>query len=170
MEARLNEALIAQLRDGLAEMEEDARAEMAEQQVAPEMIRPLPKAHLRYEGTDSAMVVEFGSAADLAPSVSPRPTASATASSWPDKALIVEAISLELVGQTERIEDPRLPAGDRGAPPPAKAKVSLYANGSWQDAPVYDRDALQPGDRIDGPAIVIESTSTTIVDPGWQGP
>jgi 5-oxoprolinase (ATP-hydrolysing)/N-methylhydantoinase A len=34
------------------------------------------------------------------------------------------------------------------------------------DTPVYDRYALRPGDRIDGPAIVEERESTTIVPPG----
>ena len=34
------------------------------------------------------------------------------------------------------------------------------------DTPVYDRYALRPGDRIEGPAIVEERESTTIVPPG----
>jgi N-methylhydantoinase A len=31
------------------------------------------------------------------------------------------------------------------------------------DARVYQRDALEPGDRVDGPAVIIESETSTIV-------
>ncbi|CEJ15256.1 Acetophenone carboxylase gamma subunit [bacterium YEK0313] len=52
----------------------------------------------------------------------------------------------------------------------AKAKVKgtrrAWFEGGWREATVYDRYALSPGDRLDGPAIVEERESTTIVPPG----
>ena len=44
----------------------------------------------------------------------------------------------------------------------------MYAAGAWHDTPVYDREDLLPGDLLEGPAIIIEPTSTTVVDPGWR--
>jgi len=140
---------------------------MASQQVGAEMIRVLPKAHLRYEGTDSAMVVDFGSAAELTERFS-EAHRQRYGFVMTDKALIVEAVSLELVGQTDRIEDPELPAVARDEPLVPKAEVSLYTDGQRHKTPVYDRESLLPGDKVAGPAIVIEPTSTTVVDPGWQ--
>ena len=35
-------------------------------------------------------------------------------------------------------------------------------------APIYPREALDPGDRIEGPALIIEPNSTIVVDPHWQ--
>jgi N-methylhydantoinase A len=32
---------------------------------------------------------------------------------------------------------------------------------------VYQRERLEPGDRLDGPAIVVEYSATTVVPPGW---
>jgi N-methylhydantoinase A/oxoprolinase/acetone carboxylase beta subunit len=32
---------------------------------------------------------------------------------------------------------------------------------------IYKRDDLGPGDRIDGPAVITEYSSTTLVLPGW---
>ncbi|NIP90746.1 MAG: hypothetical protein GWO21_18125, partial [Gammaproteobacteria bacterium] len=32
----------------------------------------------------------------------------------------------------------------------------------------YDRALLLSGHRIDGPAIIVEKTATTIVEPGWR--
>jgi 5-oxoprolinase (ATP-hydrolysing) len=40
--------------------------------------------------------------------------------------------------------------------------------GAWHDTPVIDRAAMRPGDRVDGPAIVVERTGTVVIEPGWQ--
>jgi N-methylhydantoinase A len=34
--------------------------------------------------------------------------------------------------------------------------------------PRYERDALQPGTRFAGPALVVEYSSTTLVPPKWR--
>src|SRR3546814_16920041 len=44
----------------------------------------------------------------------------------------------------------------------------MYSGGARRDAPLYDRDTLLPGQKIDGHAIVREATATTVVEPGWQ--
>jgi 5-oxoprolinase (ATP-hydrolysing) len=44
----------------------------------------------------------------------------------------------------------------------------MYVAGKWRETPAYERADLLPGDVVDGPAIIIEPTSTTVVDPGWQ--
>jgi 5-oxoprolinase (ATP-hydrolysing)/N-methylhydantoinase A len=56
-------------------------------------------------------------------------------------------------------------AGPRAARKGARAAYFGDAGG-WVDAAVYDRDALRPGDRLEGPAIVEERESTTVVPPG----
>lgn len=38
----------------------------------------------------------------------------------------------------------------------------------WQYVPVYDRQKLQPGHTIIGPALIIESTGTNVIESGWQ--
>ena len=86
----------------------------------------------------------------------------------PDKAHIVEAVSTEVIGVTETVEDPTVerPA-DAPAPAPL-ARLTVYTAGGEHEAPLYDRDALNPGDRIDGPAVIKEATATTVIEPGWQ--
>ncbi len=41
--------------------------------------------------------------------------------------------------------------------------LSMYMEGGWQEAPVFDRQRLQPGDRFRGPALVTEYSATTMV-------
>ena len=44
----------------------------------------------------------------------------------------------------------------------------FFSAGGWHDALVFKRDALRPGSAIDGPALVIETHQTVVVEPGWR--
>lgn len=52
---------------------------------------------------------------------------------------------------------------------PARAAVHstrVFGSGVWHDATIYDRRKLLAGDRVNGPAIVTELDSTTLILPG----
>ena len=46
-------------------------------------------------------------------------------------------------------------------------RVLLAGARDYVDARIVDRDGLAPGDTIAGPAIIEQSDTTTLVDPGW---
>jgi N-methylhydantoinase A len=46
------------------------------------------------------------------------------------------------------------------------ANRPVYFDGIWQNTPVYDRQALHPGDAFVGPAIIAEYSSATVLPPG----
>jgi N-methylhydantoinase A len=69
-------------------------------------------------------------------------------------------------GVIDRPRLPRLPAGT--APGAARARRRVFFDGSFVDTPIYDRGALAAGQRIDGPAVIEEFGSTTVVFPGQQ--
>ena len=54
------------------------------------------------------------------------------------------------------------------APPPPKQRTRFFSTGAWRDAAVYVRDQLAPGHQVAGPAIVIELHQTVVVEDGWQ--
>ena len=60
--------------------------------------------------------------------------------------------------------------GDAGSPEPAGTATAWRPDasegGAWVDWPVFDRYALRPGDRLEGPAIVAEPESTTLLPAG----
>jgi N-methylhydantoinase A len=58
--------------------------------------------------------------------------------------------------------------GNRPAARKGSRKILLDARGDFVAAGVYDRDGLAPGDLVDGPAIIEQSDTTTLVEPGWQ--
>jgi N-methylhydantoinase A len=67
-------------------------------------------------------------------------------------------------GVIERPQMPKLAARD--GKPAAKSRRAVYFGSAFQETPVYDRASLPSGGRIDGPAVVEEFGSTTVVFPG----
>ena len=166
VEGGLDDKVVGEISSVLDELAEEAVEELRAQGIGDERIQVLRKVHLRYAGTDSALVVDFG---DRARIIEGFEQAHRQRYGFiTDKDHIVEAVSVEAIGTTDSIEDKHLDKPARSEKPTAKAEVRIYANGAWHDAPVYEREALQAGDLVDGPAIVIEPTSTTVIEPGWQ--
>jgi 5-oxoprolinase (ATP-hydrolysing) len=87
--------------------------------------------------------------------------------SVPDRAHIVGTVSAEAIGLMERAEDNAIALASDTSALGTLDTVSLYSGGETHQAPIYDRDALKSGQQINGPAIIIESTATTLVEPGW---
>jgi N-methylhydantoinase A len=81
---------------------------------------------------------------------------------------VVEIVNLRAVG-IGRVTKIALPEAEPGGADASVAHVGetqIYRNGEWQPAQLYDRGKLTPGMTIEGPAIVTELDSTTVVLPG----
>jgi N-methylhydantoinase A/oxoprolinase/acetone carboxylase beta subunit len=82
------------------------------------------------------------------------------------------AVPLEVVNLRARIEqvtpepDLRQPPGHAGQPAKGSRPVRFEGRGAPLPAMVYDRYALPPGARFDGPAIVEERETSIIIGPG----
>ncbi|MBL8378265.1 MAG: hydantoinase B/oxoprolinase family protein [Burkholderiales bacterium] len=165
IELRLEAATRPALDAAFAAMGEDAAAQVRAQGVTEVVVRQ--RVHVRYEGTDSALVVEDGSLAEIKAGFE---AAYRMRYSFlmEHKALIVEAVSVEAIGGSGERADVLFPASTRSGPPQPLDHVRMFSGGAHHDAPVYRREALCPGDRIAGPAILAERNATTVLEPGWQ--
>ncbi len=47
-------------------------------------------------------------------------------------------------------------------------KRRVYFNGEWNEVPVFRRAILEPGAVIDGPALLLDSHSTSVIEKGWR--
>jgi len=155
------------LRAAFAQLGEEARTEVLEQGVQPDKIDMLEKVHVRYEGTDSAILVDHRTpdAMRLEFETTHKQRFGFVA---PERGLVVEAVSVEAIGGTEQVEDPEICATDAATPALPLAHADIYTDRKFRPTPLYDRTALLPGQKVDGPAIIIEATSTTVIEPGWQ--
>ena len=81
-----------------------------------------------------------------------------------------EIVNLRAVGSGS-VPKPELPTGSKGGADPSAALVEehdIVVEGNKVSATIYDRAKLQPGAEFDGPAIVTEFDSTTLVLPGYS--
>jgi 5-oxoprolinase (ATP-hydrolysing) len=129
------------------------------------------RAHLRYEGTDSALVVSWGDQAHLVAGFEAA-YRQRFAFLMQGKALVVEAVSVEAVLPGDAPEEKAV-ALQPQRDVPRRDTVKVYAANAqgvaqWQDAALVVREDMRPGDVIDGPAIIAEKNATTVVEAGWQ--
>lgn len=165
--ALLNDSAVPELWTVLDALETEGRAELSAQDVPPERIVAARLAMLRYEGTDTLFAVPFGDSAEMRARFEERHR-HRFGFVYPDKALLVDTATVELAGLNETVEEPVCPLEPDASLEPV-AKVRIYSGRNHHDTPVYRREDLKPGVRLQGPAILVEPNSTTIIEPGWQG-
>ncbi len=149
--------------DGLAAA---ATAEVAAQGVATSAVRQHALAHIRYDGSDTALAVTAGTVAEMEQRFAEL-HGREFGFEEPGRGLVLEAVSVEAVGLAHKVTETLLPARKYGAPKVAEA-IQLFADRQWHDAPLYLRDTLMSGDQITGPALIIELHSTIAVETGWR--
>ncbi|MES2298380.1 MAG: hydantoinase B/oxoprolinase family protein [Pseudomonadota bacterium] len=167
VELRLLETGTGELAGRLNDLGAVAERELIEQGVASERISLIRRVHLRYEGTDTALIVLF----DSAPCMQAQFEAGYKkrfSFLMPQRQLIVEAVSVEAVGKSDAPQEvvADLPARV-GALAPFDT-VRMFGGDRWHDTALFRRADLRIGDIIDGPAIIAEDNATTIVEHGWQ--
>ncbi|MEO8123067.1 MAG: hydantoinase B/oxoprolinase family protein, partial [Burkholderiales bacterium] len=168
-EAAIEQPLATGLLEATARLDEladEARDELVRQGVGASHVQLLRRVHLRYQGTDSALVVPFGDAREIEAAFEAA-YRQRFAFLMHGRALVVEAVSVEAVGAADAPEEPRCDALASGAAPSVE-RVRLYSGGAWRDAALALREQARPGHHIDGPAVIAERNATTVVEPGWQ--
>jgi 5-oxoprolinase (ATP-hydrolysing) len=150
----------------LAELEASAVEEVLGQGIARDRVVVERRVHVRYEGAHQPLAVEYGDEATMRQRFAELHKVRFGFAVDRDD-LIVEAVALEAIGASEAIvERPIARTGD--AEPRPLATARMHTRDGWIDTPLYDRAKLQPGDAVQGPAIIIEPTGTNVVEDGWS--
>ena len=169
VERRLVREVMPHLRELATDLEQAARADLADQDVPPDRIRVTRRAHLRYDGTDTALQVVLADPAAMTAEFDA--AYRRTYSFLMDRPLVVEALAVEAVAPSDVSERPQgvVAPGDAGpARPQSDAGVRFWRDGEWRTVSLYRRERLRPGHQVVGPAIIAEDDATTVVDDGWQ--
>ncbi|NGZ84882.1 hydantoinase B/oxoprolinase family protein [Duganella aceris] len=167
VEARLVADSQPELEARLHALGRQARADLHHQGVDDARIALIRRVHLRYEGTDSALIVLF----DTNDSMQAQFEAAYRkrySFLMPGKALIVEAVSVEAIGKSDAPAETVEPAARRVSGLMPHAVVPMYSGGKWRQTNLFQRSATRIGDIVKGPAIIAEANATTIVEAGWQ--
>ncbi len=151
-------SIVTPLHDGfdeqLSALENKARMALEEQGFNPSDIALERRARLRFEGSDTMLIVDI--AAPAAMDETFRRLHRQRFGYGDDKsAIIVEALSIEASATSGGLANAAV----------EPAQTPGEASGSW---PTFDRTQLHDGQTIAGPALVVDPGSTTAIEPGWQ--
>jgi 5-oxoprolinase (ATP-hydrolysing) len=167
VELPLADEAMAQARENVRRLGAAAEAELVRQGVPAGRIRRVARAHLKYEGTDTALPVDFGSV-DAMRAAFEDGYRSRFSFLMPERRLIIEAVSVEAIGAGDAADEAPVAPPPRVGPLRPARIAQAYFDGGWHDTPLYVREDTRPGDAIDGPAIIAERNATTLVEPGWR--
>jgi 5-oxoprolinase (ATP-hydrolysing) len=150
----------------LDELDANAVEEVLGQGIARDHITVERRVHVRYEGAHQPLAVEYGDEAIIRQRFAELHKARFGFAVERDD-LIVEAVALEAIGASEAIVERPIARNDDVQPSPLTA-ARMHTRDGWIDTPLYDRTKLNPGDTVQGPAIIIEPTGTNVVEDGWS--
>jgi 5-oxoprolinase (ATP-hydrolysing) len=142
------------------------KEEVEGQGVPSGKIKVFVRAHIRYAGTDTPLVVSAGSGTAMKRAFE---KAHKARFGFIDrsKQIVIEAVSVEAVGGGAKFTE-KAARRSRAALPKPALQTQFFSAGGWHKANVYTRDQLRPGSRVKGAAIIIEPHQTIVVEPGWQ--
>eukprot|EP00002_Diphylleia_rotans_P021998 TRINITY_DN4298_c0_g1_i3.p1 TRINITY_DN4298_c0_g1~~TRINITY_DN4298_c0_g1_i3.p1 ORF type:complete len:1178 (+),score=228.16 TRINITY_DN4298_c0_g1_i3:265-3798(+) len=146
----------------LDEMEKRVLKKLVDEGFQQDAIKIERYLHLRYEGTDTAMMIL-------------RPDGENYAESFmqqyqreygfilPGRSIAVDDVRVRGVGKKPRIQCPRFQPKETEATPLDSTRC--YFEGGFQETPIYLLKTLGLGSKVDGPALIIEDTFTLVVEP-----
>jgi len=145
-----------------------ARDEVRQQGVADEHISIVAKIHLRYEGTDTSLLVDLDSGEQMLIDFYDAHRRRFGFIS-PDRNLVVEAVSVEAIGGSGAAHDVESTMPRAATELVPRDTVTTYCAGARQQAPLFDRADMEHGHVVTGPAIIVEPTGTIFIEHGWRG-
>ncbi len=150
----------------LEALQAETEAEVVGQGIAPGAIKHIRTAHIRTDGSHQTLAVPFGSVAEMRTAFEHIHTA--RFGFVPHyEALIIDVLSAEAIGSTGEATQFAARAGAGGKEVEAH-NVQMFVGSGWRQVPLVSRNALEIGQKIDGPAIIVEETGTNVVEEGWQ--
>ena len=162
----LTEALLADIAPDFAAMAAAAYTEVAADSVLSN-IHIEASLFLRYEGSDTALEV---TADDYRPVVAAFEDLHRARFGFasPETAIVLESVQVEAIGRSALAESVAArPASGPSADPCPLARHPASFGGQRIDTPFYDRADLSAGAALDGPAVIVDPHSTTVIEPGW---
>ena len=145
-----------------------ALVEVEGQGVAEAAIRLAQALRLKVRGTDTALPIPFGSLAEMTAAFTDAHRARFGFD--PGAApLVIESVEVEAIGAAADLTEARMSATMRGEDAYPTVEAPIFLGGRWLPARFVRREDLLPGDRVSGPAVLVEPHTSILIEPGWRG-
>lgn len=165
---------LGNIQDKFEEMTAEAKVLLEKQHITEDTCEFIRSADMRYLGQEYTVRVNFSTTGDVTPEVM---TALENEFHQLHHQIYghsnpggeVEIVNLRLVGlgHLEKIEKKESQQTSSAVPVPVKTQKAIF-NGKEYDASVYMRSDLVTGQKVMGPAILEEFTTTSVIPPNWE--
>ncbi|MBM2712521.1 hydantoinase B/oxoprolinase family protein [Mesorhizobium caraganae] len=153
----------------IATLKKAVIAELAAQGIAEDKVAAKPVLHIRYDGTDTTLPVNFEQDSIFQARRDFEIVHKAQFGFvYDDKPMIVETVGVEGSEIAEARAEAYAPAGPARVEAGASGKRRIYTEGRWHEAGIHRRENLRPSNLVAGPALIIEPNQTIVVEPGWR--
>jgi 5-oxoprolinase (ATP-hydrolysing) len=163
----LTDQALATLAPNFARLEAQGRVALLQDGATATRLAVEREVEVRYAGTETALPLPLGPAAELAAAFRARFRELFGHEHQHGR---LELAQIRVTVRAAARPLPPLPAVANAALPLEPIRHGrLYLEGRWLEAvPVYLREALTPGTRLSGPALIAEATGTIVLDPGFS--
>ncbi|RWC57976.1 hydantoinase B/oxoprolinase family protein [Mesorhizobium sp.] len=152
----------------IATLREAVIAELAAQGIAKDAVAAKPVLHIRYDGTDTTLPVNFEADSIFQARRDFEIAHKAQFGFvYDDKPMIVETVGVEGTDTGGTGRDETESQTEDLAVSPSQTR-EIFTEGEWRASGIFRREALKPGNRVAGPALIIEPNQTIVIEPGWQ--
>ena len=158
--------LLTPLSISFKELENSGKKELISQNLNEKLFVYFDRVYLRYKDSDSSLAVRFDDYKSMKSSFENTHKARFGFIS-PEKTLIIESIQVEVSCQSEQFDLEEIPI--QALKTKTLTSNDVFIGGETQQTIFYNRSDIASNDLIFGPAVIIESTSTIVIEPGWQG-
>ena len=156
---------LATLDQRLERLADAARNELEKQGFDDQDIQVKKYLNLRYQGTDTPMMIQKQADADFI-SLFRAAHVREFGFDLTGREIVADDIRVRAVAKSANLSKTRV-ALQSGAPVPDSVKP-CYFEGAWRATNIYVLDRLGAGCTISGPAIIMQDTSTILIAPGCR--
>jgi 5-oxoprolinase (ATP-hydrolysing) len=155
------------LKNDLAELERQGRSALYRQGLQDHQISAQWRLALRFQGSDTSLTVDFEEPQTLLSNFESKYRRQ-FGFYYTHRPVLIATLEVECIASDSNPLDIKV-FSSQNRDGQAEMISRMFSENQWQDTPVYSRGRLRIGSAIAGPAIVIEPTSTSVIEPGWQG-
>ena len=150
------------------EIEKKAKKILQKEGFSPNHIVMERNLELRYLGQSYELIVPFHKNFKVILQLFHQKYQKMYSYSMPDEPVEVVNIHLIAYGLIRKPKFRKIPFTSSSSDALIDKKMVFFKGNAWIETPIYSRDALLPGHKINGPAIIEQSDATTVIPPGWN--
>ena len=158
-----NHNSLATIQPRVNELEEKARSALLSQGFEPSKVESVVYLNLRYQGTDTAVMTRCDDRRSYMDVFTRRYKREYGFTL--DRPVLIDDIRVRAIGKSEGVQHTRIRRRQAGEEMKYEETQTYFTTG-WQATRVYQLSELFAGDELAGPAMIIDKTSTILVEPG----